>query len=90
MTFGDGQEERLDAALLVMKLAADPSVRARREAYEAKVQAAREQARQMTQAQIIDALMARTPGYIRAMLEAEDALGDGALVERYARTFWNT
>ncbi|AKF13327.1 hypothetical protein PHIN3_62 [Sinorhizobium phage phiN3] len=88
--FGDGREERLAAFDLEMRLRRDPNVTRRREAYNAKVQDAREEANRLGSAEVIERLMAHTPGYIRSLLETEDdRFGDGALFERYARTFWN-
>jgi hypothetical protein len=88
--FGDGREERMDAILLEFRLRRDPRVTARRKEYERRVAEARDKARGMSQLEIIDALCAKTPGYIRELLETEDErFGAGSLAERYARTFYN-
>ncbi|WP_316176225.1 hypothetical protein [Bradyrhizobium sp. SZCCHNRI1073] len=87
--FGDGREERMDALLLELRLAANPAVTAGRNEYHRKVEAARIKARSMSQPEIINALCANNPAYIRSFLETEDErFGAGALVERYARTFY--
>lgn len=83
--FGDGREERMDAALLALRLRRDPRVTARREAYNAAVTVAYDEARGMGKAACIDALIAHMPAYIRHRLEADD---DAEVFERYARTFW--
>ncbi|AGR47695.1 hypothetical protein PHIM7_46 [Sinorhizobium phage phiM7] len=88
--FGDGREERLAAFELEMRLRRDPNVTRRREAYYAKVQAAREEANRLGSAEVIERLMAHNRGYIRSLLETEDdRFGAGSLFDRYARTFWN-
>ena len=87
--FGDGREERIDAFLLETRLMSNPEVRRRKADYERRVAEARAEARAMGKQAIIDKLIARTPAYIRDLLETEDErFGDGALVERYARTFF--
>lgn len=87
--FGDGRDERLDAAILAIRLAADPRVTARRMAYQAAVGRAREEAKSMSKDAVIAALIADMPAYIRELLETEDdRYGEGSLAERYARTFW--
>lgn len=83
-------EETIDGLIFEAQLASNPKVTARREEYHRKVEAARVKARAMTKVEIIDALCAETPAYIRSLLETEDdRLGGGSLVERYARTFYD-
>lgn len=83
-------EEQRDAAILAMRLASDPRVTKRRNDYEAQVARARVHARGMPYSEVVDALIANNPAYIRGLLETEDQrFGAGSLVERYARTFYS-
>lgn len=84
-------DETIDGLMFGAALASNPRITARREEYNRKVEAARVKARSMTKTEIIYALCEHTPSYIRDLLETEDArFGDGSLVERYARTFYDT
>ncbi len=83
-------DETIDGLVFGMQLASSPALKARRKEYERKVEASRTKARAMSKAEIIDALCAQTPSYIRSLLETEDErLGADSLVERYARTFYD-
>lgn len=87
--FGDGREERLGAFLFEMRLRSSPEMTRRREAYHRQVALARDEAKRIGKAAVIEQLMAVRPPYEREILETEDErLGEGALVERYARTFY--
>jgi hypothetical protein len=89
MWFGDGREERLDATLLSFRLAANPEVTRRREAYHRMVALARAEAESIGKDAVIERLISRLPAYKRELLESRDErLGSGALAEIYARTFW--
>lgn len=91
MYFGDGREERMAAAMLESRLRACPKTTARREAYETKVRAARQEAEQMSEREIIDRLCEDNPAYIRSLLETETSRqGEGSLQSRYARSFYNS
>lgn len=83
-------DETRDGLLFEMRLASNLKVTARCEEYNRKVEACRAKARDMTKEQIIGALVAHNPAYIRSLLETEDQrFGSGPLVERYARNFYN-
>lgn len=87
--FGDGREERLAAFDLECRLRSNPEVTRRREDYHRKVGLARSAANKMARDDVIEALINRTPSYIRSLLETEDERhGSGALSDRYAHTFW--
>lgn len=89
--FGDGREERMAALTEELRLRSNPEVIKRKFAYEARVDAARTEARGLGTAEVINRLIAHNPAYIRGLLETEDArFGEGALFERYARTFYKT
>lgn len=67
----------------------DPERRKRNELYHSSVANARAAAATMTAQELIDQLVAKRPGYILELLETEDErFGVGALIERYARTFY--
>lgn len=88
MDFVDGREERMAAFDLEMMLRRNPEVTSRREYYYRRVEAARAEAATLGKDEVIDRLIAKTPSYIRALLETEDErFGAGALNDRYARTF---
>lgn len=91
MDFGDGREERMAAFDLEIRLRNNPEVTRRREDYNRRVAAAKAEAATIGKDAVIDRLIARTPAYIRALLETEDErFGAGALNDRYGRTFWST
>jgi len=78
----------MDALILEMKLKCNPEVTRRREEYYRRVEMVRKEARSMGKSAVIDRLISNNPAYIRELLETEDdRFGDGALFERYARTF---
>lgn len=87
--YGDGREERLDAAMFLLKLARSPKAKLRREQYIQAVAAAREHAKSIGNAACIAELIKRNPAYIKSLLEAEDdKFGAGSIAGRYAQTFW--
>ncbi len=87
--FGDGTEERLDAALVALRLMGNPEIRRRKREYERKIRAAKAEGIIIGKAAMIDRLIPETPAYIRELLETEDdRFGEGALASRYAHTFW--
>lgn len=89
MTEAEQALARLDAFALECRLRADPDVTRRREEYHRRVGLAKAATEEMTRDKVITALVARTPAYSRSLLETEDErFGQGALAERYARTFW--
>lgn len=76
---------------LEIRLRRNPEVTRRREDYYRQVEAARAEAATLSKEEVIDRLVAKTPAYIRALLETEDErFGAGALNDRYGMTFWST
>ncbi len=87
--FGDGREERLAAFTEEMRLRKNPKVMQRLREYNTNVSKARAEAEALGTAAVIDRLIEHNPAYIRSLLETEDdRFGEGALFERYARTFY--
>lgn len=83
------RDDRLALFDLEMRLSRNPELTKRREDYNRRVEDCRREARGMGKQAIIDKLIASNPAYIRSLLETEDErFGEGALVERYARTFF--
>lgn len=87
--YGDGREERLDAAMFALRLARSPKAKLRREQYIKAVSAAREHAKNIGNDACISELMKHNPAYIKSKLETEEErFGVGSIAERYAHTFW--
>jgi hypothetical protein len=90
MDFGDGREERMAAFDLEMRLRRNPEVMRRREEYFRKLAAKKAEGIALGRDAMIARLMAKTPGYIRELLETEEErFGASALADRYAATFYN-
>jgi hypothetical protein len=65
-------DETIDGLMLEMALASNPKVKARREAYYARIRASREAIKGKSKADLIAALKSHCPAYITELLEKND------------------
>ena len=78
-------EETINGLLLEWKLAGDPNVTAKREAYYARIRAFAEKTKDKTKPEMIAELKADCPAYIVELLESHS---EASVRDRYVRTFF--